>query len=137
MMDQDQKDGAGARLAELEAIAIASLDTSTALPTNNIIVAKIALLYPYSSSTGTVSILAAEPDFRLRRQGGQVHIRFEGVAARAVGTSGIGIGDIVRLKLEGATWTEDQNANKTPGRSVGAALVFRRRLCCDVKVIGR
>lgn len=132
MAEKDLNDGAGARLEDLEHVSIPALDISLPPSANNTITAKVALLYPYSSSTDTAGILAAELDFRLRRKGGQVHIRFEGSAAKAIGKSGTGIGDTIRLSLEGATWTEDQNASKTPGRSIGAALLFRRQLRLEV-----
>lgn len=132
MMDQEMTGSSGVSHETLKLFPILSLDISTPPPVSELIQAKVALVYPYSSATDSAGLLAAEPDFRLRRRGGQVHIRFEGAAAKAVGSARIGIGDTIRLSLEGATWVEDENASKTPGRNIGAALSFRRKLKLEV-----
>ena len=113
---------------------IASLDPhNPSLHWSQPIRAVCSLIWPYSSSTGTVSLLCSDPDFRLRRNGGQVRVQFQGPAAKAVATSGVGIGDVLHLRLEGATWTQDQSPIKIPGKSVQGDLLFTSRLHLDVR----
>jgi hypothetical protein len=93
----------------------------------------ITLVWPYSSSTKTVALLLAEPDFRLRRTRGQVRTQFTGSIARTIAKSGIGSGDEVVLSLEGAEFTQtEENAIGTPGRGVDFELRYTRRLVLKV-----
>ncbi|KAI4156383.1 MAG: hypothetical protein LQ340_000319 [Diploschistes diacapsis] len=88
----------------------------------------ITLVWPYSSSKQTWSFLLVEPDFRLRRQRGQVRISFSGACARRTARSGIASGDEISLALDGARWEEDAAQDQTPGRSVGWTLAFGKRV---------
>lgn len=122
----------GFNAEDVDIVSIANLDPTILPPSNVAIKARVALVYPYSSSTQSAGILAADPDIRARRNGGQVHVQLKGAAAKCVGSSGIGIGDVIHLSLNGAIWVEDRNAARAPGRSVHGALLYDTRL--NVKV---
>lgn len=92
----------------------------------------VALIWPYSSSQKTIGLLLAEPDFRLRRERGQVHVRFFGSSAKALASSSIEIGDEVLLNLEGVEWVKEAITLKTAGKGVEWALQFQDRLVLEV-----
>ncbi|KAK1821339.1 hypothetical protein LTR12_004225 [Friedmanniomyces endolithicus] len=93
----------------------------------------VTLSWPYSSSTQQCALLLADPDFRLRKQKGQVRIRFTGVAAAAVARAHLGIGDEVVLRLQGASWVDAVDVTRTPGRSVDVELSFGRHVELTIK----
>ena len=93
----------------------------------------VTLVWPYSSSTSSTSILLVEPDFRLRRNKGQVRITFQGSSAKVVARSGLNSGDRLVLGLEGVEWIEDEGAIKTPGRGVDWELRFGGRVILQVR----
>lgn len=99
-------------------IPIAQLFPALDHPEDKFIYAVVTLVWPYSSSTGTISLLLAEPDFRLRRSNGQVKATFHGRAAEKVAESQVGIGDDVRLSLNGLRLVDNEAAKQTPGRYV-------------------
>ncbi|KAJ5689290.1 hypothetical protein N7462_003682 [Penicillium macrosclerotiorum] len=78
----------------------------------------VTLVWPYSSSTKSLSLLLAEPDFRLRRSNGQVKAVFHGRVAEKVAESHIGIGDSVRVSLKGLELIGNDTSTQTPGRSI-------------------
>ncbi|KAK0250660.1 hypothetical protein LTS09_014209 [Friedmanniomyces endolithicus] len=93
----------------------------------------VTLSWPYSSSTQQCAFLLADPDFRLRKQKGQVRIRFTGDAAAAVARAHLGIGDEVELRLHGASWVNAVDVTRTPGRSVDGELSFGRHVELTIK----
>lgn len=95
----------------------------------------VALIWPYSSSQKTISLLLVEPDFRLRRERGQAHVRFFGTSAKALASSSIEIGDEVLLNLEGVEWAKEATTLKTAGKGVEWALQFQDRLVLEVIAI--
>ena len=109
-------------------IPIASLNPFRKVDRPASIEAIITLIWPFTSANGKAAFLCAEPDFRLRRDKGQVRVQFSKDAAKAVATSGVGIGDTIRLSLAGARWTQHDHATKTPGRSVEGEMLFNRQL---------
>lgn len=109
-------------------VPISNLDFSKALDGATGINAVVTLIWPYSSSNNKLALLCAESDFRLRRNKGQVRVQFEKDAARAVATTGVGIGDSISLSLAGARWTQDEHAAQTPGKSVDGELLFSTQL---------
>lgn len=95
---------------------------------------QVALIWPYSSSKKSFGLLIAEPDFRLRRERGQVHVNFLGSSAKDVAQSGVKIGDEVLLSLVGVEWTKDEATLRTPGHGIDWELCFRERLVLQVPV---
>ena len=122
-------------LATAALIPIAQLTPYLHAPSTRCIRAIVTLIWPYSSSTSTLKVLLAEPDFRLRRTRGQVRVQFSGSSARSVFETGIGSGDEVILSLDGVDWTKDESAGQTPGRSIDWELKFSERLVLKVKFI--
>ncbi|KAF2179889.1 hypothetical protein K469DRAFT_797835 [Zopfia rhizophila CBS 207.26] len=98
--------------------------------------AVVTLLWPYSSSTRQCALLLAEPDFRLRRKKGQVRVRFSGPSAKALATTGIGIGDEVTLGLCGAQFVQEDREVRTPGKSIDWELSFTQRLVVEISQDG-
>ncbi|KAF9691413.1 hypothetical protein EKO04_010813 [Ascochyta lentis] len=92
----------------------------------------VTLIWPYSSSQRQFALLLAEPDFRLRRNKGQVRVRFSSTSARALATTGVGIGDEVVLSLHGAQFVHD-GAVSTPGKSVDWELAYTQTLAISVR----
>ncbi|KAK4953612.1 hypothetical protein LTR10_008215 [Elasticomyces elasticus] len=109
-------------------VPIQSLAPNTAPPAEASIRGIVTLLWPYSSSTKSCALLVADPDFRLRKQRGQVRVRFHGEVAAAVARARLAIGDEVVLRLQGANWEQDVSTATTPGRNVGGELSFGRHL---------
>ena len=74
----------------------------------------------------------AEPDVRLRKGRGQVKATFYGPSAEAVAKSQVGIGDTVKLGLEGAHWVPSTEDVSTPGMKIEWDLVFDGKANLDV-----
>lgn len=91
----------------------------------------VTLIWPYSSSARQFAFLLGDPDFRLRRKHGQVRVRFSGSSARAVASTGVGIGDEVVLSLRGATFVRDSLVN-TPGKSIDWELAYSQTLSAQI-----
>ena len=100
---------------------------------NTIVRGVVTLIWPYSASNKSFSILLVEPDFRLRRNQGQVRITFEGSSAKAAAKSGISSGDTVTLRLLGVNWARDDTTFKTPGRGIEWELRFAQRVVFQVR----
>ncbi|TGZ77733.1 hypothetical protein EX30DRAFT_176779 [Ascodesmis nigricans] len=69
------------------------------------------LIWPFSQSAQTFSILLCEEDFRLRMNRGQLRLNFKGPSAKEVATR-VDIGNKVALVLEGVEWEELGEATK-------------------------
>ncbi|RPB03550.1 hypothetical protein L873DRAFT_1669908 [Choiromyces venosus 120613-1] len=93
------------------------------------LVAIISLLWPFSSSSSSLSVLASEEDFRLRKNRGQVRINFKGLAASAVDQTKLQIGDRVIISLEGAEFQPLEDATE---RDVPWVMVYSSRLAMKV-----
>ncbi|KAG0646633.1 hypothetical protein D0Z07_7528 [Hyphodiscus hymeniophilus] len=114
-------------------IPIAQLTPFLAAPSTRSVKAIVTLTWPYSSATGSVAFLLAEPDFRLRRIRGQVRAQFSGSSAKAVANSGIASGDEVCLSLDGVEWIQDEVPFATPGRGIEFDLKFTERLLLEFR----
>ncbi|KAK1083266.1 hypothetical protein LTR33_003375 [Friedmanniomyces endolithicus] len=114
-------------------VPIQSLTPDIVPPPNASIRGIVTLSWPYSSSTQQCALLLADPDFRLRKQKGQVRIRFTGDAAAALARAHLGIGDEVELRLQGASWVDAVDVTRTPGRSVDGELSFGRHVELTIK----
>ncbi|KAL8799279.1 MAG: hypothetical protein Q9182_006016 [Xanthomendoza sp. 2 TL-2023] len=93
----------------------------------------VTLIWPYSISSQTFSILLAEPDFRLRRQRGQIRVRFSGSSAKAVARCDIQSGDRVTLNLLGAQWERDETGSGASGRGVEWELRFEEQTALKIQ----
>lgn len=100
------------------AIPIARLSPDVDRLQHSSIRAVVTLLWPYSSFTKSLTLLLAEPDFRLRRSNGQVKVFFHGDVAEEVARTHIGIGDTVNLNLAGSRLAKNDVVTQTPGKGV-------------------
>ncbi len=114
-----------------ERVPIAQLQPSIQVDSSTIF-GIVALIWPYSSSQKSYSLLLVEPDFRLRRERGQVHVEFSGPSAKAVARSSVKIGDEIFLNLMGVEWVKDTAILSTPGKCLDWTLRFRERLLIEV-----
>lgn len=112
-------------------VPIAQLHPSNS-PDTSTFVGQVALIWPYSSSKISFGLLIVEPDFRLRREQGQVHVDFSGSSAKVLARSGVKIGDEILLSLVGVEWARDKATPRTPGDGIDWALCFRERLILQV-----
>ncbi|RFU25834.1 hypothetical protein B7463_g10507, partial [Scytalidium lignicola] len=128
MADVFMSGGASEALHSTSHIPIAQLTPLISSPSSKSLKAVVTLTWPYSSVTGSVSFLLAEPDFRLRRTRGQVRVQFSRSSARAVSEAGITSGDEIILCLDGVEWLKDDNPTSTPGRGIEFELEFKDRL---------
>ncbi|KAH8434579.1 uncharacterized protein LDX57_012222 [Aspergillus melleus] len=113
-------------------IPIAQLSLTADNLQGSAIHAVVTLLWPYSSSTKSLSLLLAEPDFRLRRSNGQVKVIFHGPVAEDVAKSKLGIGDDVYLDLAGSRLVSNEAAVQTPGKCVAWDVHFDDRVYLEV-----
>lgn len=113
-------------------IPIAQLSPTADNLQGSAIHATVTLLWPYSSSTKSLSLLLAEPDFRLRHSNGQVKVIFHGPVAEDVAKSQIGIGDEVCLDLAGSRLVSNETAVQTPGKCVAWDVHFDDRVFLEV-----
>ncbi|KAI5792803.1 hypothetical protein FPQ18DRAFT_258715 [Pyronema domesticum] len=103
--------------------------TPNSATTNAHLSGVVTLLWPYSISEKTLSILLCEPDFRLRAQKGQLRVNFRGAAAEAVESRRVQIGERVELSLLGVELEELQEATQ---RDVPWTACYGRRLVMRV-----
>ena len=103
-------------------------------PSNARLRGTVALVWPYSSSKDSLSILVAEPDVRLRRNKGQVRITFIGPSARAVARAELLNGDEVVLGLTGVEWAPAGVDSRISGESLDWELFYRERLLLQVRI---
>lgn len=115
----------------LSQIPIVQLSPNVTSPAS--IKAVVALIWPYSSLSNSTTLLLADPNFRLRRDGGQVRVQFSGSSGKAVAESGIGSGDAITLNLEGVEWLPKDPAARIPGRSIEWELKYSERLLMEVR----
>lgn len=115
-------------------IPIAQLTPLLLSPASRSVKAVVTLTWPYSSATGSVAFLLAEPDFRLRRTKGQVRAQFSGSSAKHIVKAGIASGDEVTLCLDGVEWVQNAQTSGTPGRGVDLELRFVERLLLQVRI---
>ncbi|KAJ5176835.1 uncharacterized protein N7482_002712 [Penicillium canariense] len=124
VMDATDQSPALPTRPQLTKIPIAQLSPTLEQREGKCIYATVTLVWPYSSSTKSLSLLLAEPDFRLRRSNGQVKATFHGRVAEKVAGSHIGIGDTVRLSLSGSSFVANDAATQTYGRCVAWDMHF-------------
>ncbi|KAI3392917.1 hypothetical protein diail_5004 [Diaporthe ilicicola] len=93
---------------------------------------EVTITWPYSSVSKSVAFLLAEPDFRLRRDKGQVRIQLHGPSAEAIGALELGSGDEVTLVLDGVEWARDEEPARPPGSKSDWQLKFMGKLTLKV-----
>ncbi|RYP71279.1 hypothetical protein DL769_004716 [Monosporascus sp. CRB-8-3] len=109
---------------------ISTLTPDISDPASRVVRGIVTVTWPYNSVKNTSAFILAEPDYRLRRKGGQIRVNFTGPAARALGECGLGGNDEIYLSLDGAEW-EPENARRrqsVPGAGVDWKLKFSDKL---------
>ncbi|KAI0471593.1 hypothetical protein GGR56DRAFT_81124 [Xylariaceae sp. FL0804] len=128
-MDVTDTSGAMSSLEALKRTAIAELGPDLTEPSTRVVHGLVTITWPYNSVKNSFAFILAEPDFRIRRNKGQVRLNFTGAAAKAAGTSGIGSNDELLVSLEGATW--EASASKTrlsiPDANIDWQMTFSQR----------
>ena len=94
----------------------------------------VTITWPYNSVKNSFAFILAEPDFRLRRNKGQVRVNFTGPAAKTVGECGLGGNDEICLSLEGADWVPEETKKRQslPGAGIDWQLKFSHKLTLQV-----
>lgn len=131
-MDVAEQSPAPTALPPLTKVPIAQVSPVLEELEEKCIHATVTLVWPYSSSTKSLSLLLSEPDFRLRRSNGQVKATFHGRVAEKIAKSQVGIGDTVRLALEGSAFVANDAATQTPGRCVAWDIHFESGVSVEV-----
>ena len=116
-------------------IPIAQLSPSLDALSHQHLEGVVTLLWPYSSSARTFTLLIAEPDFRLRRSRGQARVSFHGECAKIVANTRVGIGDVVKLGLQGVQWEKPSQDEHpvTPGKGIEWNLRYEDRATLEVR----
>lgn len=96
----------------------------------------VTITWPYNSVKNSFAFILAEPDFRLRRNRGQVRVNFTGPAARALGECGLGGSDEIYLSLDGAEWEPEEvkKRQSLPGAGIEWQLRFSNKLLLQVSM---
>ncbi|GAD96848.1 hypothetical protein NFIA_038740 [Paecilomyces variotii No. 5] len=131
-MDSDDQPPAAGAVPQSAYIPISELSPDRDDINTKSVHAVVTLVWPYSSSSQSLSLLLAEPDFRLRRSQGQVKVNFHGISAQEVAQTHVGIGDEVQLSLEGVRWTDTQGPSATPGRNVSWDINFENNVSLEI-----
>ncbi|KAI1462302.1 hypothetical protein F4805DRAFT_128661 [Annulohypoxylon moriforme] len=94
----------------------------------------VTITWPYSFVKGTFSFILAEPDYRLRRNKGQVRINLIGASAKAASESGLSSSDEVLVSLGSAEWEPEQvkKRQSLPGAGIDWQLKFSEKLLLQV-----
>ncbi|KAH0841882.1 hypothetical protein AYO21_03140 [Fonsecaea monophora] len=122
---------ARAKLDAAAQLPIADLSPSRRDPDAHIL-AQVALVWPYSSSTGTLALLLADPDIRRRKSKGQAKVVFHNGCAGEVAKTKVGIGDTVKLALAGCEWKETGDVVSTPGKKIDWDLEYNTCVLLEV-----
>lgn len=117
-------------------IPIAQINPAFDRLTESSIRAAVTLVWPYSSSTKSFSVLLAEPDVRLRRANGQVKVTFHALVAERIAETHVGIGDEVVLGLSGCRLEGNGTQIQTPSRYVAWDVHFDDRVHIEVILEG-
>ena len=95
--------------------------------------AQIALVWPYSSSTRQFAFLLSETDVRPLKLSRQVKVTLYNGAARAVQTAKVGIGDRIKLPLQGCRWQDSEDTAATPGKRIKWDHAYRKAISLEVR----
>lgn len=117
-----------------EKVPIAALSPEIEDPALKHIEAVVTLVWPYSSSERTFSLLLASHDFRLRNAKGQIRANFAGPSAVELARTHVGIGDTLRLSLKGCRWGQNVQDIATPGKCVDWDMQYDALLEAEVSL---
>lgn len=110
------------------ATPIAQLNPELSNVEERVVRGVVTVVWPYSSVRGVAAFVLAEPDFRLRRNKGQVRVELSGPSARAISEIRLAGGDEVTLSLHGAEWADKDARAPITGTPLEWQLGFSSRL---------
>ncbi|KAL2676829.1 hypothetical protein Neosp_010595 [[Neocosmospora] mangrovei] len=113
--------------------AIAELNPEVSDQNKRVVDGTITITWPFSVLNKSIAFLLAERDFRLRREKGQVRIRFHGASAKAISDASLGGGDEIRLSLEGVKWEKNETQTQVAGSTLEWQLEFNNRLILGIR----
>ncbi|KAI8714373.1 Telo-bind domain-containing protein [Fusarium sp. LHS14.1] len=113
--------------------AIAELNPEVSDQNRRVVDGTITITWPFSVLNKSIAFLLAERDFRLRREKGQVRIRFHGASAKAISDASLGGGDEIRLSLEGVKWEKNETQTQVAGSTLEWQLEFNNRLILGIR----
>ncbi|KAJ4251604.1 hypothetical protein NW757_006442 [Fusarium falciforme] len=113
--------------------AIAELNPEVSDQNRRVVDGTITITWPFSVLNKSIAFLLAERDFRLRREKGQVRIRFHGASAKAISDASLGGGDEIRLSLEGVKWERNETQTQVAGSTLEWQLEFNNRLILSIR----
>ncbi|RGP66144.1 hypothetical protein FLONG3_8961 [Fusarium longipes] len=116
-----------------ESIPIAGLNPDASNQENRVVHGTITITWPFSILTKSIAFLLAEHDFRLRRENGQVRVRFHGAAAKAISDASLGAGDDIRVSLKGVEWKKNETQTQVAGSTLAWQLEFTNRLVIGIR----
>lgn len=116
-----------------EPISIAQLSPDVPSQDARVIIGTVTITWPFSILNKSIAFLLAERDFRLRRENGQVRIRFHGAAAGAIADASLGAGDEVRVSLQGVKWEKNETQTQVAGSTLAWQLEFSNRLVLGIR----
>ncbi|KAF7561304.1 hypothetical protein G7046_g2835 [Stylonectria norvegica] len=116
-----------------EPTPIAQLCPDISDQTTRILDGTLTIVWPFSVVSKSIAFILAERDFRLRRERGQVRIKFRGAAATAIAESGVAGGDDIRLSLGGVRWEKNETQTQLAGSTLEWQLEFTNRLLLNVR----
>ncbi|KAI8960735.1 hypothetical protein F5Y11DRAFT_328954 [Daldinia sp. FL1419] len=122
------------QLGATNKIPIADLSPEISDSASRTVHGVVTITWPYNSVKDTFAFILAEPDYRLRRNKGQVRINLNGTSAKAVAESGLSSGDDVLLSLDGAEWEPEQvkKRQSLPGAGIDWQLKFSDKIVLQV-----
>ncbi|KAJ4249493.1 hypothetical protein NW762_012350 [Fusarium torreyae] len=112
---------------------IAQLDPDVSDQEKRVVDGTITITWPFSILNKSIAFLLAERDFRLRRENGQVRIRFHGAAAKAIADASLGAGDDIRVSLQGVKWEKNETHTQVAGSTLAWQLEFTNRLMISIR----
>ncbi|KAH6963597.1 hypothetical protein DER45DRAFT_553598 [Fusarium avenaceum] len=115
-----------------DSISIAQLNPDISEPEKRLVCGTVTITWPFSILHKSVAFLLAERDFRLRRENGQVRVRFHGAAARAISDASLGAGDEIRVSLQGVKWEKNETHTQVAGSTLEWQLEFTNRLILGI-----
>ncbi|CAM1508334.1 Fc.00g051820.m01.CDS01 [Cosmosporella sp. VM-42] len=124
---------AEAHLRDGEVTPIAQLNPDISEQKSRVVSGVITIIWPFSIVTKSIAFILAEPDFRLRRDKGQVRLRFHGAVGKAIADSGIGGGDEIRMSLDRVKWEKNEMQTQLAGSTLEWQLEFTNRLLLSIQ----
>lgn len=131
-MDAIEQSSAFNALAHLTRVPIAQLSPDLDNLAGKSFLANVVLVWPYSSSAKSFSLLLVEPDVLLRHAQGQIKVTFHGRVAEKIAESHVGIGATICLALKDCKFLNNAELQQAPGRCVAWEAHFENGVSLEV-----